>query len=115
MGGVMAQPDSRVLKTIEPGSGYEVITEDPDSGQAFATGLPRGWSHGTPIGIAIHRLGNPIPDPGAEHHVTSGGATGLGAMRYGMRSRTFSIHGIVDGEKYYEGIDIHEHAFHVLA
>ena len=80
---------------------YEIIDRDPESGQSFADGMSRGWEHGEPTGLVIHRQGNP-------------GVPAINAIRWGIAGQTFSIHWYVDGGTAYQCVPEDRHAFHVL-
>lgn len=87
---------------------YEIVTADPDSGRPFAEMMLPGWPHGEPLGLVIHRQGNPIPDDDP-----SRGAHALAAIRWGSRTKAFSIHWYVDGERAYACVPEDRHAYHV--
>ncbi len=82
-------------------SSYEIVDRDPESGQPFAAGMLRGWAHGEPTGLVIHRQGNP-------------GAPAINSIRWGIREQAFSIHWYVDGAVAYECVPETRHAYHVL-
>ncbi len=82
-------------------NGYATIDRDPDSGVPFADAMLTGWSHGAPLGLVVHRQGNP-------------GVPALNAIRWGIRTGAFSIHWYVDGERAYKCVPEDRHAYHVL-
>ena len=81
-------------------SSYETVDRDPERGQRFADGMLRGWAHGEPLGVVIHRQGNP-------------GVPALNAIRWGIDQQTFSIHWYVDGGIAYRCVPEDRHAYHV--
>ena len=62
----------------------------------------RGYYHGDPIRIVMHRNGNP-------------GVETVPTLRYGNNSKTFSIHSFADDEVCWDGIAPTMHAYHVTA
>lgn len=103
-----------MLKDTPIDSGYTVIDRDPDTSIAFATALPRGAVHGAPLGVIVHRQGNPIPDAGAERHNPSGGARALNSIRWAVRERAFGIHYYVEGRTVYRCLPETVGGYHVL-
>lgn len=96
------------LADIPVGEGYSVITHDPGTGQTFDERMLKSWQHGAPLGVVVHRQGNPI------HDTRAGGATALNSIRWGIREGAFSIHYYVEGGTVYRCVDEARHAFHVL-
>jgi hypothetical protein len=80
---------------------FEIIDRDPISGVLFADAMLTGWQHGEPLGLVVHRQGNP-------------GVPALNAIRWGIRTRAFSIHWYIHGEAAYRCVPEDRHAYHVL-
>lgn len=102
------------LRDLDLEAGYTMIDRDPDSGRVFASDMLRNGNYGAPLGLVIHRQGNPIPDKGAERFNPSGGATALNSLRWGIREKAFSIHYYIDGDRVYRAVPEGFGAYHVL-
>ncbi len=87
---------------------FETVTVDPDSGVPFAEAMLPGWEHGEALGLVIHRQGNPIPDANP-----AAGAHAIDAIRWGVRTKSFSIHWYVEGRKAFACVPEDRHAYHV--
>lgn len=104
----MTRPNLTPLSEIEIGHGYTRITGAQTPGRTYDSRMLPSWDHGIPIGIIIHRQGNPIPDINPNE-----GAHAINAIEWGIRTEAFSIHRYIEGETSYECVDLTRHAFHV--
>lgn len=102
------------LRDVPLDQGYTKIDRDPDTGRKFADEMPRAAAFGAPLGLIVHRQGNPIPDADARHRNPSGGATALNSIRWGIREKAFSIHYYVQGRIVYVALPENVGAYHVL-
>jgi len=80
---------------------YAIIDRDPQRNRTFASMMHAGYDHGAPVGVVLHRQGNP-------------GATALNAIRWGADTGAFSIHHYIHGSTDYVCVPEDRHAYHVL-